>query len=432
MQLQISGISQTQCQQFLGQAKKLLDTTRSALRLSEVFDKKTEQRVLYLRERTWGEFFLEKLLLTPQEIEDIQNESIAAIELAFFSLAEQSRVRSEENSNKSEEASVPCLDDLADEIVSENQKTRNDKNLGDNTDINLCKDFLRWRVLGEDEPEVETQFAELGNVLTFNGLFTVPEGVSISTCPGLQVIAHRAVVRSIGAVSLPKVTPYSPLERASEAFANAWAAWKLTSLPCSSINPNNGKEEITVSAYHLESQRGLKHIQHLQCIPDNRNRSVDDCLANQPEAVWTEFYSQGCGPVEGSIVFELYPDYYIGKIGGGEKLPFYSDENIQGAIAAANKIRSQVKQKGKGKASIMFAGMDNDTYTRMSKMMNPPPRPKFPEYLLTPEKIPQNVRGNSNLQNAVRLVPEIRKNLIGSANNNAVSDTLEISSDSED
>ena len=113
-------------------------------------------------------------------------------------------------------------------------------------------------------------------------------------------------------------------------------------------------------------------------------------------------------------------------------MPFYSDENIQGAITAANKIRSQVKQKGKGKASIMFAGMDNDTYTRMSKMMNPPPRPKFPEYLLTPEKIPQNVRGNSNLQNAVRLVPEIRKNLIGSANNNAVSDTLEISSDSED
>ncbi|WP_194712232.1 hypothetical protein [Noviherbaspirillum soli] len=87
MKLKISGVSSSQCQDFLRNAQRLINKAKAPLRLSEVRSRKNEE-VLYLRERTWGEFFLEKLILTPQEIENIQNKALAAIELAFFPLAE--------------------------------------------------------------------------------------------------------------------------------------------------------------------------------------------------------------------------------------------------------------------------------------------------------------------------------------------------------
>jgi hypothetical protein len=236
----------------------------------------------------------------------------------------------------------------------------------------LCKNYLKWKVLGRDEPGGETQVAVPGNALTFNGLFTVPEGVSISTCSALQVIAHHVVVSNVGAISFPKVIPYSPLKRALEKFATAWADWKMTSLPSIFDNTNLKKKEINVSRYAVSSAR-IKHIQNLWCIPDDVNRNFSDCLASQPAAVWEEFYTQVCQPSKGSIVLELYPDYYFDEpMASNERKPYYSDENLSGAVNAAKTIRLLGREEGQGPVSIMFAGMNDDTYKRMSEIMQRP------------------------------------------------------------
>lgn len=434
MELRIRHGSVAQRKDFLDKAQELLAKTRSPLRLSEVIDKKNKEKVLFLRERTWGEFFLEKLILTPQEIEDVQNEALAAIELAFFLPIQESRAQGKKVSEKRKKDCVPCLDELAYEILSESAKISDDEDVGTDIRAKLCKDLLKWHVIGKDRCESKTRVSNPSNVATFNGLFNMPEGISISTCPALQVIAHHTIVGSVGAMSFPKVVPYSPLERASKAFAIAWAAWKLPTLPCNSAKPKSLKNEITVNVYNLESQQGLRHIQHLRCIPDNWNRNARNPLASQVKGFWENFYLDVCGSAKGKIVLGLYPDCYTGNsTAGGRKRPFYSDENIQGAIDAAEKIRSKATKGERGMPSIMFAGLDNETYERMTKIMNPPPRPKIPDHLLTPERIPLNLRNNKNLQNAVRLVPEIRKNInLYSNKKGTSSDDLEIISDSED
>ncbi len=86
MKLRISSLSNSEREEFLNQAKELLSKTQGTLRLSKVDEDKSKEKVLYLRERTLGEFLLENLIRTPQQIEDMQNEALAAIEFAFFSL----------------------------------------------------------------------------------------------------------------------------------------------------------------------------------------------------------------------------------------------------------------------------------------------------------------------------------------------------------
>ncbi|WP_194715891.1 hypothetical protein [Noviherbaspirillum soli] len=323
---------------------------------------------------------------------------------------------------------------MANGIVPENSKIDDDENMHEDIKAGPCKDYLKWKVLGKDRPDTETQVAGPGNALTFNGLFTVPEGVSISTCSALQVIAHHVVVGSVGVMSFPKVNPYSPLERVLEAFATAWADWERTILPSSLDNANNKKKEINVVRYAVGSDK-IKNIRNLWCIPDDVNRDFSDSLADQPAAFWQEFYMQACQSSKESIVLELYPDYYFSEpMWSNKRKPYYSDGNIFGAVNAANEIRSQGRVNGQRPASIMFAGMNHETYERMAEIMQPPPpRPKFIEDLLSPEKLPKNVRENLGLESAVRRVPKIRRNINSILTNKNSSEKFrEAGSDSED
>ncbi|MFL6719181.1 MAG: hypothetical protein ACJ8G3_22785 [Burkholderiaceae bacterium] len=420
MQLQISGISQTQCQQFLDQAKKLLDTTRGALRLSEVVNRKTEQKVLYLRERTWGEFFLEKLILTPQEMVDMQNETLAAIELAFFPLAQEPKGQAENASSKSEDSCVPCLDELADGILSKNFIDGNDEAMGIDMHVGECKSRLRSRILDKDTSVIEIQSAKPDWVRTFNGLLTVPKGISVSTCPALQVIAHNVVVSSVGAVSVQKVPPYSALQRALQAFNVAW-----TDLPIKTL-PKRGEVSVLVYKENLVCKAGLRHIQKLLCIPDDRKRDQKNVLAGNEQSCWESLYENCYSNAEGSIVLELYPDYYENdpQVLGGRRA-FYSEANIKGAIAAAVNVREEMRRDEKEPLSIMFAGMDQGTYTRISDELkkagdereranSKPPLNRDMDLLnslLTPGKFPSAAVNNPILQNVVRMVPKIRTKL---------------------
>jgi hypothetical protein len=428
MEVQISGVSQSQREQFLDQAKELLDTTRGALRLSEVSDKKTKQKVLYLRERTWGEFFLEKLILTPQEMEDVQNEVLAAIELAFFSIAEEPKGQTRNEPGRSETDYVPCLDELANGMLPKPISDGNDEAIGSDMDLSICKESLRSKVLEKDESDIETQPTKLGHVRTFNGLLTVPKGISVSTCPALQVIAHNVIVGSVGAVSVREVSPYSALQKALQAFKSVWSELPLKGIPTYSGPNEHGKCKIFVYKENLVCKSGLRHIQKLICIPDNGNRANNNInpLAAQNQIFWESLYENLCCDKEGSIVVEIYPDYYKNDQQAlGEKIPYYSEENIKGAVTAAIKVREKMRKDGKEPVSIMFAGMDQRTYTRISDELQNAhvERAKAKsepilyrdrgllDNLLTPEKFPPAAVNDRALQNVVRMVPGIRKKL---------------------
>jgi hypothetical protein len=435
MEVRISGANKPEGNQFLQQVKQLLDTAQGPLRLSRISEKDSGQEVLFLRERTWGEFFLEKLIRTPQEIEDIENEALAAIELAFFPFISErgsaELASSIENDGRGK-ASFSSIDNDA-------ENDRDLKKAGLSLIRDMFKDELKLKVLEKPMRDDGTQYLDNETQkLTFksmNGLCAVPKGLSISTCPALQVVAHNTIVGSVGAVSVPGIQRYSPLERALNAFRTAWRGLETKSIP---LSPATGRANQTSNAIVqdvLQRKRGLRHIQELRCIADDINRDEGHPLANQNQNFWEQFYLQGCETMEGSVVRELYPDYYVAdrNAPNGRK-PFYSENNIKGAIAAAAAIREEQRQGGKEPVSIMFAGMDMETYERMCQELQrvdvlthnaprKPPHPQLPDKLLTPDKFPANASTNEHLRQAVRLVPQIRKRL--------TTDDLEIPSDSE-
>lgn len=423
----ISGIDKSKRQDFLNEASTLLQTVHGPLRLTKVKGNKPDEQILFLRERTWGEYFLEKLIRTPQEMTDIQNEVLAAIELALFPLTDEAINGAEKRKNEASDEKVPCLDDFQEKksLDDPSGSISDDEINGYAISVDMCREWLRSRVLEEENSHIEIPRGGIQkSIKSSNGLFTVPKGLSVSTCPALQVIAHNVITGSVGAVSVPEIQPYSPLDRAVKAFKTAWHGLKKKSIPLppSKENPNQTNPVVVLDV--LPRKRGMRHVQKLMCIADDRCRNDTHPLAGKEATFWKEFYANGCEPMEGSIVRELYPDYYKDdrNAPGGRK-PVYSENNIKGAVAAAVAIRAKQFKNRKEPVSIMFAGMDQDTYDSMCAELEridterdkansvPPAREKFPENMLTPEKFPNGIKTNQALEQAVRSVPRIRKNL---------------------
>jgi hypothetical protein len=235
----------------------------------------------------------------------------------------------------------------------------------------LWKARLRSRVFGKHKSEIEAEPEKPGHVRTFNGLLTVPKGISVSTCSALQVIAHHVIVGSVGAMSLPRVDPYSPLKRASEAFESAWAARKKTLNNGLAFETPIGPNSDYIFIRHtLDLKPGLKHIQDLQCIPDRAERDYrNDFFGNKDKDFWKKFYMQALKPLEGSIVCELYPDGYSELLNErGERTPFCSRPNLYGALNAARHIRKEKSANGQEPPSIMFICPEGD-WENMSKFL---------------------------------------------------------------
>lgn len=360
MELKITGIDPAQRENFLENAQRFLDRNQGALRLSKVADKKNRGEILFLRKRTWGEFFLEKLILTPQEMEDIQNEALAAIELAFFSFEKEVKWKAQKESGKGEENFVHCLDDSDNKVLSEISDESSLEEASFCINAEFYKSSLRSRVLDKADSEDETESTRPDFIKTSNGLLTVPKGISVSTCPALQVISHNVVVSSVGAVSVGKVSPYSPLQRAVDAFKSVWSDSPIKTLPICR------KENILLIKENLMPKTGLRHIQKLVCIPDDRKRHDRSALAGKKKNVWETLYESLFSDAVGSVVLELYPDYYEDdKKALGKRKPFYSEENIRGAVDAAIKVRKEMRKNKKELVSIMFAGMEQDTFARV-------------------------------------------------------------------
>lgn len=347
MKLQISGIDGSKRDDFLGRAKNFLNKTQGPLRLADIIDKEKKEKILFLRERTWGEFLLEKLILTPQEMEDLQNEVLSAIELAFSSLAEEPKACEEKKSRATREREVPCLDESADVIGLKNSDNDdyNDKEMGAGAHASTAKDQLIFRVLHKKKSTFEFKAAANGRIRSLNGLVAVPKGISVSTCPALQVIAHNVVANNINAERISKVERFSPLERALEAFQAGWRAL-------------GSRSPVATGSYcKMPLDRGLRHIQNLYCLADEVGRDDKSVFENQDEKFWKDFYLKVCGSLNGSIVMELYPDFYEKDKKTGDSLPRYSEENIKGAVAAAFKLGENDRGGKREAFSFMFAGM---------------------------------------------------------------------------
>lgn len=370
MDVCISGIDRSNSQHLVTGIRDLLKNTHGPVRLTKVKGEKPNEQILFLRERTWSEFLLEKLIRTPQEMTDIQNETLAAIELALFPLTDEEmngaeKTSGKNNRHKAGKEEVPCLDDLSETKAKYDlADSASDDDINSfSMDIETCREWLKYRVLEDENLNIETPIRRSQTRLRLsNGLGTVPQGLSVTTCPALQVVAHKVIVGSVGAVSVLNLKPYSVLERAVEAFKSAWDGLELKTPPW--VRPGG---ELNVLLDVLQCKRGLRHIPNLMCIADDRSRDDKQDFANQSQKFWKTFYGSGLDTTEGSVVRDLYPDYYIDDLNalGGRK-PFYSDNNLEGAVAAAIEVRQKMRAEGKRPVSIMFAGMDENTYRRIS------------------------------------------------------------------
>lgn len=381
MEVRISGIDKSESANFFQEIGGLLASTRGPLRLTKVKRAESDEQILFLRERTWSEFFLENLIRTPQELTDIQNETLAAIELALFPLSSEAMNGTKQTGGKTKgtkagKGGVSCLDDVdpAEDSNDSIASISDDDIDGNGMHIDGCKGQLMARVLYDKALFIEEPVSGLQtSIRSSNGLVVVPKGLSISTCPALQVVAHTVIVGSVGAVSAPNIKPYSAQERAVEAFKNARGRWG------NGVTPPTIKQ---VTVHNLRREKPLRHVQSLMFIPDDSSRDERHDLAKLNETFWKNFYKTKLNAAQVSVVRDLYPDYYIDDENvPGKRKPVYSDANIKGAIAAAIEVRREMREKGKAPVSIMFAGMDQDTYDRMSaelKECDVPPEEENP------------------------------------------------------
>ena len=242
----------------------------------------------------------------------------------------------------------------------------------------------------------------------------IPAGIPhfyITKRPALEFAANNVIVGSVNALSVGKASASRSLKRAFSAFKEGWSGAKLEcELPKfvrksnenqteknddDQIKNNDTSLELEIIHAPLMSVNGLEHIERLVCIADDINRTGIGGFQNLAREKWKNFYMAGCGFMRGSIVRELYPNRYISDPQDkGAPVPFYSDDNIAGAVDAALELTNPSKKNGKNPVSFMFAGLDDMAYEKIKNEIEgrPPARPECNPELPTPAKYLENAK----------------------------------------
>ena len=395
MKVRISGFEEGG---YADTRKKLTQLAKEAsgpLRCEIVWEKKADKPVKYLRSRTWGEYFYERLFASKQKIIDAENKANAAIVLAFELMLNRARQK-EENSRKE---AMP--DKKVAALRGQDVVDNDDDNAPLATDATFTTNKLEAEVkqlqarVFEEQP---TSFKNAGrsgpglasdvkNIKSVNGLFQVPPGVSVCAASPLQFIADMVIVGSATDKSTARIEENMALKRAVSAFEKARAKVKVPFLPIT-IRTEGGKAQLTVAAENLPISDGLHHIQRLKCIADNKGiRGVGTPLDNEKinSDRWKGMYLALWSGAKGSVVQELYPNRWDGCGSANARQPIYSDANIQGAVAAALEISALARKDGEAPVSVMLTAQGDEIRQRLAdeirQRMPPPERPTIPDSL---------------------------------------------------
>lgn len=230
-----------------------------------------------------------------------------------------------------------------------------------------------------------------------NNLSDIKRHFYITKRSALEFTANNVIVGSVNALTAGKAKASSSLRRAFSSFREGWSSARHScSTPYSDFaTPNEPQLKTKVPHATLMSVNGLEHIENLVCVADDVKRNGIAGFMDLEREKWKEFYIAACRSMRGSIVRELYPNYYAPDPKNNMLLiPCYSEANIAGAVDAALELTDPGRQDGKDPVLFMFAGLNKDSYQRIENEMKlrlaesaePPERPTYVDSLPTPGK----------------------------------------------
>jgi hypothetical protein len=396
MKVRISGIKGAQYETMMAGFGKLLEEASGPFRL-EVVESKGENNkpvvVKYLRSRTWGEYFYEKLWARVQDIVDAENAASAAIAHVFDPMINQARALkvAHEVGSRKETTGEPAMIDHGAGTSNESNSVNDDRDninpaLADELASNVQGDahVLKQYLENLQAHVFERKHISSGNagkpapasdsktIKSVNGLFQVPPGVSVCAASPLQFIANVVIVSSATDKSTATVKENATLEQALRKFGKAWTELKNQEHPGLPYRLEDGKPEpdITIVMDNLAPRNGLHHVQHLWCIADDeKSRGKGNLLDNEKlsRSQWKETYLTlwRLAGAKGSVVQELYPNRWDDNPAVSGRRPAYRDENIWGAAEAGLEISSRTP-KGSQPVSIMFTVADEKARTDLA------------------------------------------------------------------
>lgn len=386
----LTGRSNDQYREMMEELGELNCYCSGPFRLEREIDPGKKGWVNYIRERTWFEFFYESILATSQEKAERKKEVVDALEHAFRPMicaarrAAYREVDKYEKDGRNEEfvdmrsPHGRNMDDADNQLsLPENRVARSElgKEVAPSEYVRALEDLLGLycnKVLGLVKPvgEVVCEFRPFQFPAATGSSDGVPH-FHITKRPALEFAANNVIVGSVNALAVKKAEASATLKQALSAFKEAWhGAESRCPLPgpAQGSHDGNGLERAKILFPHatLMVANGLEHIENLVCIPDDVGRKHAFRFKDFGKNEWKKFYLEECRKMRGSVVRELYPNYYApDPKNGGKMVPFYSNDNVDGAIEAAFELSSLSREDGRDPVSFMFAGLNEDAYGRI-------------------------------------------------------------------
>jgi hypothetical protein len=414
MKVQISGIKAVQYETMIEGFGRLLEEDSGPLRLENVWSRDNNRPVVvkYLRSRTWGEYFYEKLWARTQDIVDAENAASAAIAHVFAPMINKARalkVAPDVRNRKEQTERRAAIDDgtgtshRSDSVDNDDDNNNPVLADADQDDVQALKQFaecLQARVF-ERPPTLSgsagkpAPASDRMTITSVNGLFEVPSGVSVCAASPLQFIANVVIVSSATDKSTATVKENATLRRALRKFEKAWTGIENPALP---VLVDTSKPSVNVLMERMEISDGLHHVQALWCIADDdKRRRKGNPLDNGKlsQSKWKDLYLtlwRRAGE-KGTVVQELYPNRWEGNPDGNGRRPVYLDANIWGAAEAGLEISSRTRKDGGQPASVMFTVADEKArgtlVDAIHKLASPPLKPSGVGNLPSPTKFDQ-------------------------------------------
>lgn len=318
--------------------------------------------LVFLRKRTWPEFFIERLLMEPKRLKKMESETRAAIAHALDPCINRSILV--------HERSAPLQDDSADETESDPCTDHVSGNAVNGMRAERLKLQRLQAAVGESRSALlsfegildmsATAFAGRVELAPVHGLRKCPPGVSVVPFSPLTLICNCLFVGS----ALDKSGEYDRAREgkgAIQAFKGA-----LVRQTGSEHDDAAPSDDVTL----LPSARGLRHVENLWLIREGTQPDTDD---EEPGTYsWSVFYSSllvkaATASPYGSTVLEPYPSDWADD--DGMPRPVWTDQNVEGLALAVLSFRDASLATGKCFQSITLAITNAELRARVQRKL---------------------------------------------------------------
>jgi hypothetical protein len=271
-------------------------------------------QTLYLRERTWPEFFYEKVIASPGRIASIEADVRREIDAAFSPLIFR--------------LGQPQTGAMVNGAYPANFVTR--------------RDALLSRISESAEKQS-------------GGFVKIKPGLTVSDCSPLDAACNFAVVSTAfhGSETKGKIMEWN---KAKQTFDEAWEAKRSSLMPACSGERGGAAGPLIIHTLNARGNK-LDHIQEIRCVPDNPlSRSQVESPDSFDREFWKGFYLKCLAGLHGGGVIQPYPDRWQSDA-EDELTPVYSLENLRGMLDAGIELTDAMlaKEHGRLPISLMFA-----------------------------------------------------------------------------